>query len=88
MIYFMLLVVLIAFVYFFLSRGRKAVRAFFYTRARHRGEGVNEANRTAHRINFRRASENNLAMIDYANANFHGSQLRLIDAARRDGFSG
>lgn len=87
MIYFLILAVLIAFVYFFLSRGRKAVRAFFYTRARDRGEGVNEENRTAQLINFRRASENNLAMIDYASAHFHGSQLRLIDAARRDGFS-
>lgn len=87
MIYLLILVVVISVVYFPLSRGRKAVRAFFYVRARNRGEGVDEANRTAQLINFRRASEHNLAMIDYANAQFHGSQLRLIDAARRDGFS-
>lgn len=87
MTYFLIFVVVIAFIYYPLSRGRKAVRAFFYARARDRGEGVAEANRTAQMINFRRASEHNLAMIDYANAHFHGSQLRLIDAARRDGFS-
>jgi hypothetical protein len=74
--------------YFFLSRGRKAVRAFFYMLARHRGEGVSDANRSARMIGFRRASQHNLAMIDYANAHFNGSQLKLIGAARRDGFLG
>lgn len=84
---FFIILAAIAVIYFILSRGRKAVRAFFYTLARNRGEGVGDANRSARMINFRRASQHNLAMTDYANSHFNGSQLRMIEAARHDGFS-
>lgn len=84
---FLILPGVVAVFYFFLSRGRKAVRAFFYVLARNRGEGIDNANHSARMINFRRASRHRLAMIDYANMHFNGSQIRLIDAARRDGFS-
>ena len=87
MTFFIIIFAAVAVIYFFLNRGRKAVRAFFYTRARNRGEDVGDANRTARMINFRRASQHNLAMIDYARSHFNGSQLEMIYAARRDGFS-
>lgn len=84
---FLILLGVVSVAYFFLSRGRKAVRAFFYILARNRGESIEEANRSASHINFSRASRHNQAMVDYANMHFNGSQLGLIDAARRDGFS-
>ncbi|MFC3110848.1 hypothetical protein ACFQAT_28315 [Undibacterium arcticum] len=87
MVFVLLPLIAVAIVYVFLNRGRKAVRAFFYILGRNAGESVFDANRGAMRIGFHRASQHNLAMIDCANKHFGGSQLRLIGAARQDGFT-
>lgn len=71
---------------FSINRGKKAVRAYVYLASRSEGASEYEANDFVSRIDTNSASKLNEAMLTFAKHCYGGRQLKMISAARLDGF--
>lgn len=83
---FLVIVIALAFWYFMMLRGRKAVRAFIFLSEIIEDKSEDEANITASRIDFFAASKAQHQMSSFVNTVYGGSQLTMISQARASGF--
>ncbi|MVW80119.1 hypothetical protein [Bordetella sp. 02P26C-1] len=81
-------IVIIALIFFSMSRGKKAVQAYVFLAARGEGKSEAEANDIARRIDTHSAAALNNAMRTFCHHCYGGQQLAMISSARLDGFSG
>lgn len=81
------IVAAVAFWYYMMLRGRKAVRAYFYLCALDDNIPEDEANGIASRIDLAAASRFQADTLNFVNSIYGGSQLAMISQARISGFN-
>lgn len=74
--------------YLSVRRGRTTVRAAMYLMYLEKGTSVEDANNAAGSASYAEAAKHQSGIIRYATKPFAGSQLRMTEMARRQGFKG
>lgn len=72
--------------YFSVRRGRTTVRAAMYLMYMEEGYPVDDANNAIRGTDYADAAKHHAGIIQHASQPYEGSQLRMIAAARRQGF--